>query len=239
VPGASVGVRPSIHVLSGGPYHPVAAQFAVLQEALSDRAEISCYPGASAFDQLDACDLFVLAGMHWTDCAPDRHVWPEGVEPCSYTAPTDAQKQAFVEYVSSGRPVLGWHGGVASFDDWPEFGRLIGFRWDWRVTTHTAYANWAITVEPTGHPVIAGVGDFALDDELYCNVQITPGLDFVVHAWARYHEIRLPMIVTAEGGRIAGAGRTAFLANGHDLKTMACESYRRVAVNTLRWLLTI
>ncbi len=231
-------MRPRILVLSGGPYHPVAAQFALLQEDLGERAEIVCHPGASAFDHLDACDLLVLAGMHWTGCAPDRDVWPEGVEPCSYTAATDAQKRVFVDHVSSGRPVLGWHGGIASFDDWPEFGGLVGFRWDWRVTNHTRYGSCTISVEPTGHPVVAGVDDFELEDELYCNVQIAPGMDFTVHAWAPYHGLRLPMIVTAEGGRVSGAGRTAFLANGHDLKALDCEGFRRAAVNTLGWLLS-
>ncbi len=123
-------MRPRILVLSGGPYHPVAAQFALLQEDLGERAEIVC------------------------------------------------------------------------------------------------------------HPVVAGVDDFELEDELYCNVQIAPGMDFTVHAWAPYHGLRLPMIVTAEGGRVSGAGRTAFLANGHDLKALDCEGFRRAAVNTLSWLLS-
>jgi hypothetical protein len=227
-----------IHVLTGGPYHPVTAQFRQFQELLGDRARISFYEGVEAFDHLDECDLLVLGGLHWTGSAPDQHAWPEGVTPCGYTRPTEAQKAAYVKYVASGRPLLGWHGGIASYDDWSDFGVLLGFRWDWRVTLHSHYKEWLVKVAPTGHPVLAGVGDFRIDDELYFNVQITPGLDYTVQAWAIFEDIvRFPMIMVGQGGRIAGAGKTAYLANGHDLRSTANATYRQAVLNALDWLL--
>lgn len=138
----------------------------------------------------------------------------------------------------SGRPLLGWHGGIASYDDWTDFGALIGFRWDWRVTLHSPYKEWDVKVESTGHPVIEGVGSYRIEDELYYNVQVTPGFDYVVHAWAQVEEgIRFPMIMTGEGGRIEGAGKTAYLANGHDLRSTSCAVFRKAAINAILWLL--
>ncbi|MCE0483486.1 MAG: ThuA domain-containing protein [Methylacidiphilales bacterium] len=228
-----------IHVLTGGPYHPVTAQFQQFQSDLGSRAQIHFYEGIEAFDHLKDCDLLVLGGLHWTGSAPDKHWWPEGVKPGGYHPPTEAQKAAYVQYVASGRPLLGWHGGIASYDDWPEFGTLLGFRWDWRVTLHSQYKEWQVKVEPTGHPVVEGVGDYQIQDEIYYNVQITPGLDYAVHAWAQIQElVRFPMILTGQGARIAGAGKTAYLANGHDLKSTSCEAFRKVVVNTLNWLLS-
>ena len=230
---------PRIRVLVGGPYHPVAAQFQGFQDDLGARARISLHEGAAVFDHLDECDLLVLAGLHWTGSAPDRHDWPEGVARGGYVRPTEAQKAAYVGYVASGRPLLAWHGGIASYDDWPEFGTLLGFRWDWRVTLHSACREWEVRVEPTGHPVVAGVGDYRIEDELYYNVQMTPGLDYAVHAWAPVQDrVRFPMILTGAGGRVAGAGRTAYLANGHSLRSTECPAFRRVVLNTLDWLLS-
>lgn len=229
---------PQIHVLTGGPYHPVTAQFQLFQKQLGTRAQISFFEGAEAFDHLNGCDLLVCGGLHWTGSDPEKHQWPEGVQRCGYVRPTERQKQAYVEYVASGRPLLGWHGGIASYDDWLEFGTLLGFRWDWQVTSHSDYGEYAVTVEPTGHPVLEGVSDYRLQDELYYNVQVTPGLEYAVHAFAALpNNVRFPMIMTGEGGRMAGAGRTAYLANGHDLQSTACEPFQKAVINTLEWLL--
>jgi uncharacterized protein len=230
---------PRIHILTGGPYHPVTAQFQQIQSDLGDRAVISFHEGAEAFDQLDHCDLLVLGGLHWTGSAPDKHQWPEGARRTGYIRPSEARKAAYVKYVASGRPLLGWHGGIASYDDWPEFGELIGFRWDWRVTLHSHYKEWNVKIEPSAHPVMEGVGDYQLEDELYYNVQVTPGFDYTVHAWAQVQDlIRFPMILTGEGGRISGAGKTAYLANGHSMRSLECRMYRKVVGNTLNWLLS-
>lgn len=232
---------PRIHVLTGGPYHPVAQQFGVVQELLGDRASVVECDGASAFDRLEECDLFVAGGLHWTGLA-DRGIqeaerpWLDGVRR-HYLPPSEEQKRAFVDYVSSGRPVLAWHGGTGSFDDWPEFGRLLGFRWIWGTTAHSKYGHWHVDVEPTGHPVVAGVEGYDIVDELYYDVEVTPGLETAVHATAKYEGRTLPMVVTAEGGRAPGAGRTAFLANGHDMRAFDAQAFLLVVVNTIDWLL--
>jgi len=227
----------AIHVLTGGPYHPVAAQFDVIQELLGDTANVTVADGAAAFDGLERCDLFVAAGLHWTGLETPGHLWPDGVTQCPYLPPDARRRQAFVEYVASGRPLLAWHGGTGSFDDWPEFGALLGFRWVWGTTAHSAYGRWHVEIEPTKHPVVEGAHDYDIDDELYYDVEIAAGLEIAIHASAPYEGARRPMVVTAEGGRTAGAGRTAFLANGHDLRALDAESFRTIAVNTIRWLL--
>ena len=45
------------------------------------------------------------------------------------------------------------------------------------------------------------------------------------------------MIITAEGGRVEGAGRTVYLANGHDLRAFACPALPRLWQNAVRWSL--
>ncbi len=227
----------TIVVLSGGPYHPVSRQFEQVQADLGTVCRIECFDGSEAFDHLEGCDLLVTGGLHWTGSAPDKHKWPEGVRPCGYIRPSETQREAYRNYVASGRPILGWHGGIASYDDWPEFGRLLGVRWDWKVTAHTEYADWQVEVLPTGHPVIEGVESYALMDELYYNFQIMPDLEYVIHARADFHGIYFPMILTGEGGRIGGAGKMAYLANGHSMESFASPAFRRVARNTIGWLL--
>lgn len=225
-----------IQVLTGGPYHPVARQFAAIQELLGAAVRIECRDGAAAFDELDGCDLFVAAGLHWTGMETPGHLWPDGVSPCEYRRPDARQKRAFADYVSSGRPVLAWHGGTGSFDDWPEFGALLGFRWVWGTTAHSAYDHWHVEIASSGHPVIAGAQDYDIDDELYYDVEIADRMEVAIHASAQYDGARRPMVATAVGGRAPGAGRTAFLANGHDLQALDVKPFRTIVANTIRWL---
>ena len=109
-------MRPRLIFLVGGPdFHPVNAQAAAIIDWLGD--EYACHTAESlaAFEHLTECDLLVLMGMHWTG-------WDE-----RYRSPSDVHRRHFEKYVKSGRPVLAAHGAVASYDDWPRFGELVGF----------------------------------------------------------------------------------------------------------------
>ena len=230
-----------IHFHTGGPFHPTAAQAKRLAEFLGEAYEIVPKEGTAIFDDLDSCDLFVAAALHWTGMGqhldkPDW--WPEEAPLTDYVAPTKAQKEAFRAYVRSGHPILGFHGGVACYDDWPEYGELLGVKWDWPVSNHGLFQDWTVEPLDTGHPVLDGVETYTLKDEIYGNLQITPRLPYTVHAQATVAEMKFPMILTAEGGRIEGAGKTAYLANGHNMQTIKSQTFLRVVRNTINWLLT-
>lgn len=228
---------PRILFQTGGPYHPVAAQAEIIRSWLPEGWTLETADGAAVFDRLDDADLYVAAGLHWTGLDTGKHLWPEGVAPQGYVSPSPARREAFRRYVASGRPVLGFHGGIASHDDWPDYGHWLGFRWDWSLTAHTAVADWTVEIA-SAHPVVAGLAPFTLNDELYYGVQAAPAMPLAVHALARPMEkVRFPMVITGEGGRLPGAGRCAYLANGHSLASFACPALRPLWLNTLRWLL--
>jgi type 1 glutamine amidotransferase len=229
---------------TGGPYHPVGRQAELLQSWLPADWRIETAFGADVFDQLAEVDLYVAAGLHGMELeeALPAEAWTSaGVAPHGYTRPTERQKDGFRHYVAAGRPVLAFHGGIVSYGDWPEYGRLLGFRWDRGYTGHSRCAEWKVQVDTDRHPVVAGVRDYVVHDELYYNVVIPPELEVQVHARALFAEwVTFPMVLTAEGGagRCPGAGKTAYLANGHSMQSMEPPAIRQLCLNTLRWLLT-
>lgn len=216
----------------GGPaFHPVDEQAQRIITWLDGSYHTTVLEGRTAFESLDRCDLLVLMGLHWTGMG---EAWADGL---TYYPLLPAHQEAFEEYIASGRPVLAHHGAIASYDDWPRFGELVGFTWQWGVTSHSPFGTYSVQPLPTGHTVIDGIGDFTLDDELYYDIQITPGLEASVHAVATWQERSLPMVMTASGGRVPGAGRTAYLANGHDLRAFECPALAHLWRNAIRWLL--
>lgn len=227
---------------TGGPWHPLETQAALVQTWLPRDWRIDTAFGTDALDQLDDADLYVAAAIHGPeleDPLPAEAWTLAGIAAHPYVRPTDKQKENFRRFVAAGRPVLAFHGGIVSFADWPEYGRLLGFRWLRGYTGHPPFAEFSVHVETDSHPVVAGVRDFTIHDERYFNVLIPPEMPVRIHAKAHFSQwVDFPMVMTAEGpdGRCTGAGRTAFLANGHAMQSMEPPAIRQIWLNTLHWL---
>jgi type 1 glutamine amidotransferase len=210
----------------GGPaFHPVDLQANQIVQWLGPEYRCSIHEGARAFDHLDQADLLVLMGLYWTG----SHI--------EYVPLNGRHKEALERYVASGRPILSHHGAIASYDDWPRFGELTGFAWIWGKTNHSPVGTYTVQVPKSSHPITRELTDYTLVDELYYDIQVTRGLEPTVHATATWNGLSMPMIMSASGGRTAGAGKTAYLANGHDMRAFEGAALKTVWLNTVRWLL--
>lgn len=236
--------KPNIIFLTGGTYHPTTQQADIVTTWLGPNADCQLLDGALAFDSLDDADLFVAMGTHFTGM-----MYP-GAGSLPYYSPTAEQRIKFERYVASGKPLLAHHGCVLSYDDWPRFSHLMGFYWDWQDTKITPVTQYLVHVKDTGHPIVRGVKDFVLEDEVYIDVAVTPGLEPVVHAAVYiqndipidhngHSSIRsIPLVLSVEGGRTPGAGKLAYLVNGHQLDVFLQPEIRQLWLNTIDWLLS-
>ncbi|MCX6972545.1 MAG: ThuA domain-containing protein [Verrucomicrobia bacterium] len=227
--------NPLIFFHVGGPdFHPVADQARLIQTWLGDSYDCAIHDNRVVFDHLQEADLLVLMGLFYSGSNASC--------PGSYTPLEPRHEEALSAYVASGRPVLLHHGAIASYDDSEVFKRLIGINWVWSgegCTAHSPIAEYRVSAPPSAHPVIEGVGDYTLIDELYYNLHIHPRFEPAAHAWAEFEGQRLPMVFTGEGGRgTAGAGKLVYLANGHDLRAFECPAMRQLWTNSVRWLLS-
>lgn len=219
-----VALRMLFHV--GGPrFHPVAEQAALIREWMADRDhEVTIVEGNAAFDHLPDCDIFVLMGLYWTG---------QGETP-PYVALSGRQREAFRTFVRAGRPILAHHGGIASYDDWAEFGALVGFQWVWGKTTHSPFGEYTVRVTDPAALLVAGVTDFQVHDEIYYDVAMDPGVK--IHAVAQWDGQDRGMVCTLQGRATGTGGRVVYLANGHDLRTFQTPAMRRLWRNATDWL---
>ena len=234
--------RPHLVFMVGGAFHPAAEQARTVCTWLGDGYDCTILSGADAFDVLAEADLFVPMGTHFPGMAqPNMGGLP-------YRTPTPEQRTIFERYISTGKPLLVHHGSVLSFSDWPRFGRLLGFWWDWDLTKMAPVGEYIVHVKPTNHPVMAGVMDYVIEDELYIDVQLAPGLAPLVHAEAHIQDDNLlrynsptmfrtvPVVYTSDRSD-TGTGRRVYFVNGHDLRAFTCDALRRMWINAVRWLL--
>lgn len=220
-------MRSRLIFLVGGPdFHPVNEQAATIVGWLG--ASCACHTAESlaAFEHLVECDLLVLMGQHWTG-------W-EG----RYRAPSDMHRRNLEKYIQSGRPILSAHGAIASYDDWPRYGEMVGFRFDWQTGRRSPVGQWPITVRQPGHPIAQGVGDFTLQDELLADIQVMEPSRTQVLAEGQWGDRKVPVVLTTEGGRILGAGKSAYIGLGHDMQSMQSPELRTIWQNAVKWCLT-
>jgi type 1 glutamine amidotransferase len=214
----------------GGPaFHPVQEQAHAISRWLGPEYDCATAHGHDAFDRLDRCDLLIPMGLFWTGSSAE---WAGGV---TYR-PLDGDRKAALErYAQQGRPILAHHGAIASYDDWPRFGEILGFTWVWGTTTHSPFGTWTVNVTDPRHPVMRGVADYTLEDELYYNVKLASERETRVHATAMYENGARPMVMTLDAG--VGGGRRVYLANGHDMKAFVHPAMRTLWINAVNWCL--
>lgn len=224
--------------LTGGPrFHPVDEQAQLIEGWLADHTahrhhepfECIRLPGPSALEALDRpLDLLVVMGLFWPGMSAD---WAGNM---TYHPLTPSHERLIDRYIASGKPVIAHHGGIASYPESEPFARLCGWAWIWETTTHSPIARWRTTLR-NSHPITQHAASFDITDEIYYRVKELEPHHTQVHATAHFEAHDHPMISTLEA--TPSRGRRVYLANGHDLRSFAPESMRRIWLNAIEWCL--
>ena len=133
-------------------------------------------------------------------------------------------------HVRSGGGLLAMHGASICFDDWPEWRDLLGGVWRWDRSSHPPLAGPVpVTVATDRHPIVAGVGDFEIVDEVYGFLDRT---DDVVGLLSSPHGGTDHPLLWA---RTVDSGRVVYDALGHHVPSYAVPEHRRIVRRAARW----
>jgi type 1 glutamine amidotransferase len=216
--------------VGGAEFHPVEQQAAIVAALLGPAYDCQIVRGSAAFEQLGEVDLLVPMGLFSAGLSA---VWPSAP---TYEPLGNSTKQALRDYVASGRPLLCFHGCIAAHDDWPEYGDLLGYQWLWGLSAHTPVS--VQTFKPLAdHPILKGVGSFDVEDETYFNIQFRSSAPVKVLGEVNYRDAKMPVLFETEGGRIQGAGKSVYVANGHDMRAFAGGQTPKLIANAVRYLI--
>ena len=219
-------------VYHGGPRHPFAVDVLAAQLV---QAGFVC----ELHDELDAAAaaltaaptaLFVVHALRWTmtqheKYAEDRPHW--GMTPSPFA------RAAIASYVRGGGGLFALHTSSICFDDWPEWGELLGGRWVWGRSRHPMYGTVAVSLDGT-HELAAGLPNFELQDEAYCHLELQPQTR--VFGW----------VEAADGAATTGlqpacwvydcaAGRAAYISVGHDAASLQHPVLAELTRRASRW----
>src|ERR1044071_1151338 len=152
---------------------------------------------------------------------------------------SDEAKQEFLARLRDGTGLVVLHHAIASYQDWPEYTRVIGAHYYLEPKTvdgvkkpRSAYKHgmhFKIHIADMNHPVTQGVQDFEMHDETYKWFDVAPD--------AR------PLLTTdePESNKVIGwaktyeAARIVYLQSGHDHFAYENPNYQRLLRQAIRW----
>lgn len=225
-------------VLSGGPAHDFRSTSDALVGLFAAHGATSSVveSPAEAIDRLrgaeegaaDAIDVLTVNALHW-QMEVERYAELRAEHGFALTAEDAAVIDRFVR---SGGGLLALHTAVICFDAEPRWHALCGASWSWEASTHPPLGTVQVQVTDGGraHPLTAGLDDFVVEDEIYCDLVEDLG---VVPLLTGEHAGRAHPVLWA---RAVGRGRVVTDLLGHGTASIEHPTHRRILGRAVAWL---
>ena len=143
---------------------------------------------------------------------------------------TEAQRTGLDSFVDNGGGLVSIHISPDSCPDWPQMKKITGGGWVSEVSWHPPFGRMKVFVRNPNHPIARGVTDFDTDDELYCDLNVQPGIEVFLGA---FHDgVERPLGWTAAYGK----GKVANIALGHAGVSQKNPSFQRLVLNAVDYV---
>ncbi len=206
-------------IISGGIYH----EFEKTSQILSQKLELFGFDSrvktvADGLDELSSkkFDLLTINALAFTMTQHSKY------EPfqADFAFNTNTQvKNAILAHCNAGGRILGIHTAAICFDDWPEWGEILGARWVWGKSWHPPPCEIDVTGLKNGSTV----------DELYFDLKISNDAVVLAEGKVREDSNTQPVLIKTD--------KSTYLTLGHDsqaFKSKAFDELMIKAVNELR-----
>ena len=150
---------------------------------------------------------------------------------------SEAEKSAYLKLTQQGKPLLFLHHSIASYQDWPEFEKILGGKYVEKgrgapVEEQSNYEHdvWVYTKVENYTHVTVGLSEPRFFDEVYGNVRISEDVFPLL-------KTRHPksMEIVAWENRYNNS-KIIYLQPGHDYRTYQNEEYRKLIVQSIKYL---
>ena len=151
---------------------------------------------------------------------------------------SDATKQAYLDFVRSGKGHVAIHAGSSSFYDWPEYQRLVITSFKVGQTDHGARHTFPVRIDEPAHSITRGLESFRTFDELWHDAPIAEGGKVLASAFSSKESGGSGEYEPVAMVRRFGEGRSFTTLLGHDAKAMMSDGFRTLLVRGTEWAAT-
>lgn len=140
---------------------------------------------------------------------------------------TQAEEEALVSFVENGKKFMGIHAATVVDPENAKYIEMIGGRF----VHHSPHHEFTVKIADPGHPILEGMSDFKITDELYV-LDRTPAAAsiFLTAFWENHAQ---PMMYLRAHGR----GRVLYNALGHDQEAYENPNFKKLIIHSVKWLL--
>lgn len=173
-------------------------------------------------------DAVVVNALRWRMLGDRFEPWRDQ---WAFTT-SDEFRQTLTDFIAAGGGLFANHTASICFDDWDEWGNIVGGRWNWDRSWHPPPGP--VEVELVGkHPVIAGLGGrLNVVDEVYGDLDLQAGIEVLGFARRNEEDQLQPVIWAHQFGR----GRVLYDGFGHDAASLLGTGHRDLIRQGLRWV---
>lgn len=222
-PAAAGAEKIRVLLITGGHAYETNEFNRLFAENSAITVQAAAHPKAHALLQAEAAksyDVIVLYDM-WAKITPEA-------------------KADFVARLKEGKGLVVLHHALGSYQDWPEYRRIVGGKYlmqkeivdgeEQPASTYKHDVVFQVKVAPTPHPITRGVKDFEIHDETYGGLSVNKDVT--------------PLLTTDErtSGRIIGWAKTyeetrvATIQLGHDHLAWDNPNFRKLLAQAIMWV---
>ena len=150
---------------------------------------------------------------------------------------SEAEKSAYLELTHLGKPLLFLHHSIVSYQDWPEFEKIVGGKYveqdktipeeEWSNYEHDV---WVYSKVENYTPVTVGFNEIRFFDEIYGNVRIS---EEVIPLLRTRHPKSMEFIAWQHK---YNNSQVIYIQPGHDHRTYESDDYRRLISQAIKFL---
>jgi len=196
----------------------------ILEESGRFSVRVTNHPENLNPAELDQYDIILSNWNTWPDVT--GHRWNPDLE------------KAFLNFIANGKGFVVIHAGSSTLQDWPEFQQIAGGTWGLDTTGHGPVHTFKVTIDDTNHPVMKGLKDFYIKDELWNRTKFQANIHILASAYSSPETkgtgMNEPVVITTHYGK----GRGFYCVLGHNKATMQNTAWKTLLLRGTEWAAT-
>ena len=143
----------------------------------------------------------------------------------------DAAKNNLTRFIREGGGLMYFHFTGGAFEGWPEYQQIAGRVWNPEFRAHDPYQEFIVTIVQKEHPIMQGIADFRITDELYTCLDGQREIEVLAEAKSSVDNKMYPMAFIFTEGK----GRGFHTVLGHDGKAFNAPELTTMMQNAAIW----
>jgi len=150
---------------------------------------------------------------------------------------TDEEKKSYYRLLSAGKGLLFLHHAICAYQDWPEFESIVGGKYyekkkddKFGASSYLHDVDFYVQMVHASHPVIKGMKEFILHDEVYGNLEVLPEIFPLLSTDHPKSNILIGWTLKKENSKIV------YIQPGHDKNSYTNPDYRQLIKQAIGYI---